>query len=248
MNSIILKHYQDLIQSNLKYLEKATIKSSLDDYRDNLLRETAKLHSESDRNENKNFLDSFYNTSIDTLEESGKEMNMVMKIVVNNLTHLNLKDITESIQVQLLSAFENFNLKDEYHSFNGLLFEYDSSPSFSGMAFKEPQFEIILDNPKHVEFIDGSYASDNSIDFELEEFFEPVLGEPFEETAWAFEFELDLFLKVKETAYSIVSLCLHEALKSEGIKNKLNECGFESNGVVYLNEHDMELKTVFVNA
>ena len=132
---------------------------------------------------------------------------------MQNLKNLNLNDITESIKEQI----ETFKLKDEYNSFNGLLFEYDSSPRFSGIAFKEPQFEVILNNPKYLKLEDGGYACDSSIDFELEELFEPVLCEEFEETAWAFEFELEIFLKIKETAYSIVALCLHNALKSEDI-------------------------------
>jgi len=247
MNSEISKHYRELIETNFKYLEKATIKSSLEEYKAELLNETAKIDSEKDRNHNLAVLKSFYNESLDALKESGEEMNNIMNSVFQNLKDLNFKDITKSIKEQIISSISTFKLKEEYNSFNGLFFEYSFSPSFSGMAFKERNFEVIIESPKYIEFEDGSYASDNSIDFELEDIFEEILGGEFEETAWVFEFELEIFLKVKETAYSIVALCLHDALKSEDVLYKLEKVGFEHHGVVYLNEHDMEVKSVFVN-
>lgn len=247
MNSEISKHYRDLIETNFKYFEKATIKSSVEEYKAELLKETAKIESEKDRNHNLGILKSFYNESLEALKESGEEMDYIMNSVFQNLKGLNFKDITKSIKEQIISSISTFTLKEEYNSFNGLFFEYSSSPSFSGIAFKERNFEVLLESPKYIKFEDGSYASDNSIDFELEDIFEDILGGEFEETAWVFEFELEIFLKVKETAYSIVALCLHDALKSEDVINKLKKCGFEQNGVVYLNEHDMENKSVYVN-
>lgn len=247
MNSEIARHYRDVIETNFKYFERATIKSSLEEYKAELLKETAKIESEKDRNHNLGFLKSFYNESLEALQESGEEMDIIMNSVFQNLKGLNFIDITKSIKKQIISSISTFKLKEEYTSFNGLFFEYNSSPNFSGIAFKERNFEVIIDNPKYIEFEDGSYASDSSIDFELEEIFEEILGGEFEETAWVFEFELEIFLKVKETAYAIVASCLHDAIKSEDVIKPLKKCGFEQNGVVYFNEHDMEVKSIFVN-
>jgi len=247
MNSKISNHFQELIQANLKYLENTTIKSSLDKYKENVLRDNTHLDSEIDRSHNLYVMNSFYNESMDALKEDGEKMNGVLKSVVQNLKNIDKGLITESIKAQIMSSIEDFELKEEYSSFNWLLFGYDGIPRFSGMAFKEPQSEIILDDSNYQEFENGDYACDRTIDIELEELLEPVLGEDFEETAWAFEFELKIFLKVKETAYSIVALCLHDALKSADILNKLKDRGFEKNGVVYFGEHDMPVKTVFVN-
>ncbi|WP_109434741.1 hypothetical protein [Aquimarina sp. AU119] len=247
MNSKILEHYRELIRTNLEYLKSATIKSSIEEYKTNLIEETAKLELESHRTHNQNFINSFYSESIATLKEGGDEMNSCIHTAIKNLNTIDLKQITESIKEQIESSLTSFELKEEYKSFNGLLFEYNSNLSFSGIAFKEPKFEINLEKPKYLEFQDGSYASDHPIDFELEEALGSILSEEFDEIAWAFDFELDIFLKTQETVYSIAALALHAVLDSEDIKNTLKQKGFENNGVVYLYEHDNEEKPVFVN-
>ena len=247
MNSKILEHYKEIVDRDIQYLENSTIRKSLESYKEELEKDTAKLTDENDRNHNLSFLNSFYSESISALEEKEKEMNDTISNIILQLKEIKSKSFSDLISNQLIESMEKFVLKSEYRSFNGLLFEFDSSPSFSGIAFKEPNFEIILEEPRYIDFNDGSYACEFSIDFELEELFENVLSEEFEEIAWEFEFELDIFQKIKDTAYHIVAINLHEALKTKEIKLKLEKLGFEKNGVIYLNEHDMEVKSVFVN-
>ena len=247
MNSKILDHYHRLIEEDLKYLENSTIRTSLENYKINLEEETAKLESESDRSQNNYFLKSFYSESISALNENEAEKNECISGIVSKLKSLNLTPFSKTIINQICESLQNFKLNKEYKTFNGLFFEFDSSPNFSGIAFKEPKFEVILESPKYIDFEDGSYACDYSIDFEVEELFRNILSEEFEEIAWEFEFELDIFQKIKDTAYNIVAINLHKALNSIELITKLNDLGFEKEGVVYLNEHDMEVKTVYVN-
>lgn len=247
MNSKIEAYYQNVIEKDLHYLENSTIRKSLESYKKETERETAQLKNESDRIHNTEFLNSFYTDCISELEGEEEMMNEVIKNIILSLTHLKSTSFSDKIAEQIMENLENFELKQAYSSFNGLFFEYDTSPSFSGFAFKESKFEVILENPTYVDFEDGTYASDHSIEFELEELLEEILSEEFEEIAWQFEFELDIFQKIKDTAYHLVAINLHEALKTKELSERLNELGFEKGGVVYLNEHDMEVKSVFVN-
>ena len=247
MNPKILEYYKEIIDKDIQYLKNSTIRTSLESYKEQLEKETAKIENEHDRNHNLNFLKSFYNESISVLEENESDKNEIIKNAILELEKIKSETFVESICEQLLNSIEKFKLKEEYESFNGLFFEFDSSPSFSGIAFKEPKFEIILHEPKYIEFEDGSYACDYSLDFELEELFKKIIGEEFEKIAWQFEFELDIFQRIKNTVYNIVAINLHEAIHSQTINKKLNELGFEKNGIVYLNEHDMEVKSVYVN-
>ena len=247
MNARILSHYQQRIKDNLEYLDNATIRTSLEHFKSNLERETSLLNSASDRKHNLEFLANFYDESLSLLEESEDEMNETISNVIGDLKSLATDSFSDSIVEQIQTSLQNFQLKDGYESFNGLMFEYDTGFNFSGIAFKEPKFEVILENPKYIEFEDGSYACDFPVDFELEEDFEEILSEEFEEIAWEFEYELEIFQKIKETAYAIVAINLHEAMQSDVLKVALDGLGFEKMGVVYLNEHDMEVKSVYVN-
>lgn len=247
MNSKILEYYQNVIKRNIEYLNNTSIRSSLEDYKAMVLADTSGLKSEWDINNNLSFINSFYSQSITILEEHEKEMNICINKIIKNLMSIDSDILTQSIHKQIISSLKNFKLKTEFEIFEGLLFEYDSSPSFSGTPIKEQNLEVILENSKYLELDDGSHASDHAIEFELEELLKPILNEEFEETAWVFEFELDIFLKIKETTYSQVAISLNKSLNSTDIKNTLNEKGFSNNGIAYLNEHDLEEKTVFIN-
>lgn len=247
MNSEILKYYQDAVAEDMAYLNEVTVRASLESYKEDLERETAKLEDESWRIMNTSFLNSFYPECISVIEENEAELNSKMSTFILELKKIANTSMVEPICEQLGHSMEDFALRADYESFNGLFFEYGSSPSFAGFAFKEPEFEVILQEPKYIKFEDGGYAADDSIDFELKELFENIIGEEFEEIAWKFEFELDIFKRMQNAVTNIVALNLHKALQSPHIKQKLNEIGFEKNGVVYINEHDMEPKSVFVN-
>lgn len=247
MNAKILEHYKEIIAEDIQYLKNSSIRSSLESYKEHFEKETAKIESKDDRNHNLNYLKSFYIESISALEENESEKNEIIKNAILGLEKIKNESFVKSICEQLINSIEKFKLKQEYESFNGLFFELDSSPSFTGIAFKEPKFEIILHESKYIEFEDGSYACDYSLEFELEEVFEKIIGEEFEEIAWQFEYELDIFKRIKNTAYNIVAINLHKAIHSKNINEKLNALGFEKNGVVYFNEHDMEVKSVYVN-
>jgi hypothetical protein len=247
MNKKILSYYENKIDRILKYLEVTDVRKSLEEYKQKTLRETAKLTSEEWKEHNLAFINDFYATGIEVLKKNEIEINRAINQVLDFYKNLNRNVIVESITAQLKDSIKKWKLNDNYSDFNGLFFEFDDDLDYSGIAFKEDKFNIILDEKQSVEFEDGSYASDYAISFQLKDILTIPNREAFEDFAWEFEYELEIFLGINELFESFVAVCLHKSLLNTSIIQLLESKGFLRGGIIYFNQHDHGEKTVFIN-
>ncbi|MEZ4951683.1 MAG: hypothetical protein R2784_20180 [Saprospiraceae bacterium] len=152
MNSKILNHYKKLVEENLLYLKDSTIRKSIELYIKELIDDTAQVEEEWAKNHNNNVLKSLHNESLSILERSENKMDKTISKIIVELNQLKSRSFSASIAEQILESLKKFKLKEEYKSFNGLFFEFDADPRFSGIAFKEPNFEVVLEEPKYQKF------------------------------------------------------------------------------------------------
>lgn len=248
MNQQILEYYENKFESIISYLNTADVRKSLEDLRTEILNDTSSLKVQEDIEHNLEFINEFYENGIEVLNEQENIINETVKGVVEYITNLNKDAIINSIISQLEGSIKKWTLNENYTSFNGLFFYFSDGPYYSGIAYRDEKFEVILDDKKSLDFDDGNQASDYSIDFQLAEAMQIPGIDEYEEFAWEFEYELEIFIKIKELKECLVAICLHEALKHFKITQLLALKGFQNNGVVYLNEHEMRAQTVYVNS
>ncbi len=247
MNTEIEQILKRKIRESVEYIESNDIRSSLEEYRTQILEETSKLTNERFRTMNLSFINEYYPESLKKIQANERIYNSTISDTLKYFKSLNKTEIIQEITKQVLESLQTFRLNSEYSEFGGLFFEFDSDPFFTGIAFPAQDFEIVINEPKYISFENGNYASDYPIEFNMQNYIGILFDSDFDKIAGEFENELNIFKKIKRMYINYIGLCLQESLKKPEVIMKLSKKGFKTQGVVYLNEHDCEVQTVYVN-
>ena len=233
------------------YVKETSLRESVEAYKDNLLKATEEMKLQNNPEydwaieQNLSTISFLYAEFLESLKDE-KQQQKVIEEMINNFDNLNHDAITIDLENKLQAALPKLKLVEEYSSMHGIFFEYDSSPVFGIIAFPEQNFEVVIDPPKYVSFENGDYASKTVPSIDFSSVAKPLFSDSYDEVIWAYENELEFFVRLNEMYMNLVFLCLNRALQHNEILELMKSLPITSNAIFYGGQHDCEVRTIFV--
>ncbi|HOY05615.1 MAG TPA: hypothetical protein PLO67_09440 [Saprospiraceae bacterium] len=251
MNHQIENILRGIIRECRQYFHQKTMRDSMEDYRTYLLDQTERLRQQNNPDNEKwiqNNLsvladqDEIFEAALENEADYKKLINRILK----RFDQLDETSVSADFIKQFKRYLPNLKINDQYDSISGLFFEYDSQPILQMTCFPKQNFELVLETPKYIKFENGNYAAEIAVEVDFSKVAKPVFSDDWDEMIWAFENELEYFHKLKEMHITFAFLCLHLALKSPEIVSILDQLPIENGALFYANEHDEEVRTIYV--
>lgn len=182
--------------------------------------------------------------------EHGEQIENEVKKAIETFEEFTFEINCDEFEKRLIKSLKGISLTEPKEEIQALFFEYDSHPEFSIHPYLPDQYELILEEKKHLKYNSGECKNIqrfNDLDFSFigEDFFGDTPLEDLLIETDLFEYEMDYFFNLKDLITNYVSFLLNTTLERAEVQETLRNFPLKFPFYVYANEHDCQEQSVF---